>query len=590
MPDPQTPPPGSPDGGVLPDTEVDSRAPIPRDSQAFPASPSAAPTLRQSHAAGVPPSPGGNPHAGDDWLIGQTVDHYFIEEKIGEGGFGAVYRARDIRNTRLARQVVVKFLKDARLDNDWVVGKFKQEVEALALLDNHPGIVGLLEAGEFQGLPYIVLQYVNGVPLRKRIKPRGMELEEVAEVVRQTASALAEAHSQGILHRDLKPENIMLRKLGSGEVNVVVIDFGIAKLHNSYLSLSSETGSVVGTYPYMSPEQLRGHNKTMTPASEVYSLAVIVYEMLTGILPFNARDVDGLRQMQEGGIKVNPQDLRPDLPEAAQSVLLRALSFDPARRFQNIKTFGDELARTLLAPAPVSPRVRRKKRWLVPAAVALVLALAVVAGLFILPLGKEQTPAPPAASSAVAKNEAASTSAPRALSYSLTVQKVFDGKPMGGPEEYTGAELFGNGWKFKFNVTPVEDGHFYLLNAAPQPDGSIEWNVLFPTKKNNDGQSKIVGRQKRTFGWYVFDDKPGQEKLWLVWSRQPVPDLEAAVKAATRTALVIKEPELGAVIGFLQPWERQPPAASADEAQKLTVIQSEQPTWAYLVSLRHDRY
>jgi serine/threonine protein kinase len=582
MPDPQTPPPGSSDGGVLPKTEV--------DSQALPANPSAAPTLRQPHAASIPPSPGGTPPAGDDWLIGQTVEHYFVEEKIGEGGFGAVYRARDIRNRRLARQVVIKFLKGAGLNNDWVVGKFKQEVEALALLDNHPGIVGLLDAGEFQGLPYIVLQYVNGVPLRKRIKPGGMELEEVAEIVRQTASALAEAHSQDILHRDLKPENIMLRKLGSGEINVVVIDFGVAKLYNSYLSLSSETGSVAGTYPYMSPEQLRGHNKTMTPASEVYSLGVIIYEMLTGIRPFNARDVDGLREMQEAGIKVNPQDLRPDLPEAAQSVLLRALSFDQARRFQNIKTFSDELARTLLKPAPVSPHVLHKKKWFVPAAVALVLALAVVAGLFILPLGKEQPPAPPMASSAITNNVAAPTPAPQALSYSLTVQKVFDGRTAGGPEEYTGGELFGNGWKFKFNVTPVEDGHFYLLNAAPQPDGSTEWNVLFPTPQNNAGQSKINGQQKQTFGWYIFDDKPGQEKLWLVWSRQPVPGLETAVKAATRTALVIKEPELAAVTNFLQPWEKQPPTAFADEAQKRTVIQSEQPTWAYLVKLRHDRY
>jgi serine/threonine protein kinase len=569
MPDPQTPPPDAPDGGMLPETEVDSSAPAQPDSQAIPANASAAPTLRQPHAASTPQRPGGSSPVGDDWLIGQTVDHYFIEEKIGEGGFGAVYRARDIRNRRLARHVVIKFLKDAGIDNDWVVGKFKQEVEALARLDNHPGIVGLLDAGEFQGLPYIVLQYVNGVPLRKRIKPGGMDLEEVAEVVRQTASALAEAHSQGILHRDLKPENIMLRKLGSGEINVVVIDFGVAKLYNSYLSLSSETGSVAGTYPYMSPEQLRGHNKSMTPASEVYSLGVIVYEMLTGILPFNARDVDVLREMQEAGIKVKPQDLHPDLPEAAENVLLRALSFDQTRRFQNIKTFGDELARTLLKPDPVSPRVLRNKKWLAPAAVALVLALATVAGLFILPPGKEQ---------------------PQALAYSLTVQKVFDGRPAGGPEEYTGTELFGNGWKFKFNLTPVEEGHFYLLNAAPQPDGSTEWNVLFPTPQNNAGQSKINGQQKQTFGWYVFDDKPGQEKLWLVWSLQPVPDLETAVKAATRTALVIKEPELAAVTNFLQPWEKRPPTAFADEAQKRTVILSDQPTWAYLAKLRHDKY
>jgi hypothetical protein len=151
--------------------------------------------------------------------------------------------------------------------------------------------------------------------------------------------------------------------------------------------------------------------------------------------------------------------------------------------------------------------------------------------------------------------------------------------------------MFGNGWKFKLNVTPTEDGYFYLLNAAPQPDGSTEWNVLFPTPKNNDGQARIGGRQERTFGWYVFDTKPGQEKLWLIWSRQPVQDMEAAVKAATKTALVIKEPQhLAAVTSFLQPWEKETSAVIANQQEKRTVINSDQATWAYLVKLRHDKY
>lgn len=595
MPDSETPSPDSTNDSDFPEQKADSQSPTPPDSQASTEKSPTDSTLPRPAAGTAHPRSVRPPSGNVDWLIGQTIaGRYVIEEKIGEGAFGAVYRARDGHSKMFARQLVIKFLKEKGLDNKRVVGKFRQEAEALARLDNHPGIVGLLDAGEFHNIPYIVLQYVNGVTLRKRIKPGGIELEEIAEIVRQTASALAEAHSQEILHRDLKPENIMLRNLGSGETSVAVIDFGVAKVYNSHLSLSSDTGAMTGTYPYMSPEQLRGHNKTMTPASEVYSLGVIVYEMLTGIRPFHARDVLGLREAQEAGLKVKPQALRPDLPSAAERVLLRAFAFNPAERYQNIKTFGDELARTLMTPdTPAIPARPPAKRIPLLVMVALALALVAAAGFAIWRMSRNDNPQTNTStnSPAVTKNTTPTASASPVLAYSLTVQKVFDGQPMGAPEEYSGAEMFGNDWKFKFNVTPTEDGYFYLLNAAPQPDGSTEWNVLFPTPQNNNGQARISGQQKRTFGWYIFDNKPGQEKLWLVWSRQPVQDLEAAVKAATKTALVIKDPQhLAAVTNFLQPWEKDTPAVTANQQEKRTIINSDQMTWAYLVKLRHDKY
>lgn len=593
MPDHQTPRSDIKNFADLPDTEVDSTLPSPR-REAESESASADAALPRQPTADTLPMPVARPPAHADWLIGQVVaGRYIIEEKIGEGSFGAVYRARDGQNNMFARRMVLKFLKEKGLDNEWVVGKFKHEAEALARLANHPGVVGLLDAGEFHGLPYIVLEYVEGVSLRKRIRPGGMELEEVAEVVRQTASALAEAHSREILHRDLKPENIMLRSLGSGEMNVAIIDFGVAKVQNAQLPLSSTTGLIAGTYPYMSPEQLNGQNKTLTPAAEVYSLGVIAYELLTGVRPFNARDVAGLRRLQEEGVKAMPKGLRPDLPAGAQEVLMRALAFNPAERYRNIKTFGDEFARALLKPdepLPPDPPVKKRRPLLTA---ALGLALLVSTGLFVWRLSGNniQTTETPASAQAAPTGTTAPATAPEVLTYSLTVQKVFDGRPMGGPEEYSGAEMFGNGWKFKFNVTPAEDGHLYLLNAAPQPGGGTEWNVLFPTPKNNAGQSKISGGQKQTFGWYVFDDKPGQERLWIVWSRQPVFELEAAAGAATQTTLVIKDPrQVAAVADLLRPWENGMPAVTVEVQQKRTAIRSGQATWAYLLKLRHDKY
>ncbi|HXM34003.1 MAG TPA: protein kinase [Pyrinomonadaceae bacterium] len=236
---------------------------------------------------------------------------------------------------------------------------------------------------------------------------------------------------------------------------------------------------------------------------------------------------------------------------------------------------------------PSETRKRSNRRPLVIAASALGL-VAVILGMFFW---KSRIQNGKPTMTADSKTSVNTPEADPVLTYSLTVQKVFDGKPMGGPEEYTGAEMFGNGWKFKFNVTPVADGYLYLLNAAPKPDGVTEWNVLFPTPKNNDGQAKIIGGKKQTFGWYLFDNRPGQEKLWIVWSRQAIAQLDTVVKAAAETGLVITKPQqIATLTDFLQKREAEKPAVSVDEKQRQSVVKSAQATWAYLVQLRHDKY
>ncbi len=275
------------------------------------------------------------------WPIGLILDdRYFIEKELGHGGIGAVYLARDRKlHDRL---VVVKVLLEKSLRSERILEKFQQEKEALSRVD-HPGIIGILDNGNLpDGNPYIVMQYVSGVNLRAVLSPEGLDLMRTAGIIGQLGNALAAAHGEGIYHRDLKPENIMLQGPTPGEEQVRVIDFGVAKVTDSRVALSTVTPTTLGTYGYMSPEQFRGER--VTAASDVYSLGAIAYEMVTGRRPLNPETVGQLGEMQRQGVRIRPRDLRPALPEAAQEVILKALSFEPRSRYQSAREFGDSFS------------------------------------------------------------------------------------------------------------------------------------------------------------------------------------------------------------------------------------------------------
>jgi serine/threonine-protein kinase len=257
-------------------------------------------------------------------LIGTTLSNrYRVEKELKRGGFGVVYFSRDLQLH--SRPVVIKVLLDDSFKSEYVVQKFHQESEALSRID-HPGVVGLIDSGSLaDGKPFIVMQFVDGVTLRSAMKPEGMELNTVAQIIRQIGRALTAAHDKGIFHRDLKPENVMLQNLGHGEQQVKVIDFGIAKVKDSVLGQTTDTNVAVGTVSYMAPEQLSG--KPISAATDVYALAEIAYEMLSGRKPFNPQTGFELLGLQKEGVRINLQDLRPGLPHQAQAIILRALSF-----------------------------------------------------------------------------------------------------------------------------------------------------------------------------------------------------------------------------------------------------------------------
>ena len=207
-------------------------------------------------------------------MIGQTVSHYKIVEKIGEGGMGVVYRAHD---TTLDRDVALKFLPTHLIDSDEFKKRFHNEARSASALD-HPNICTIYEFGEHNGQSYMAMGLVEGKTLEKRMKESSLSFEQAVEVAKQISRGLAVAHAKGIIHRDLKPANIMIDPHGV----VKIMDFGLAKREDR--TQFTRSGTTLGTLAYMSPEQVRG--EAVDARSDLWSLGVILFEMIIGRRPF----------------------------------------------------------------------------------------------------------------------------------------------------------------------------------------------------------------------------------------------------------------------------------------------------------------
>jgi len=558
-------------------------------------------------------------------LIGVTLDgRYSIEKELGQGGVGAVYLARDRRLHD--KPVVIKVLLEKSLQNSWVVQKFQQEKEALARVD-HPGVVGILDTGELpDGKPYLVMQFIDGVTLRSLIRPEGIPLERAAELVKQIGRALGAAHDKGIFHRDLKPENIMLQSYGGGEEQVKIIDFGIAKLKDSIVAPSTVTGATAGTVSYMAPEQLSG--RPVSATMDIYAMGAIAYELVTGRKPFNPETGFELLEMQRAGVRVKPSDLRPSLSEEACQIILRALSFDSTARFQNARELGDLLGRALSEDTlPINPdrggQVAIPATQLATAANPPVrqtadLSSKTIAARYepaqVNTLGGSISPAAetgeaPAqrswlkvglslvllaaivASAAVVlwKRGALSGAREQSLAYSLSVQKVRDGKPYQGEFESSGQEIFENGWKFRMNLSSPQEGYLYLLNEGPAAGDAVTYNLLFPEAKTNNGSPRVAADQKLQTAWMRFDDHQGTEKFWLVLSPTPVKELEAATNTVNeRDQGEIKDSaQARAVRDFLQMHSSTKPEVTKDSAKKQTTVRGKGEVLVNYIELEH---
>lgn len=274
-------------------------------------------------------------------LIGQSIGAYKVEREIGRGGMGEVYLARD---TRLDRPVAIKLLPASLINDPDRVRRFQQEARATSLL-NHPNIVTIHDVIEHEGLRLIVSEYVEGKTLREVINSDGLKLEKMLDVVIQTASALSAAHIAGILHRDIKPENIMVRHDGY----VKVLDFGLAKLSGrgqaresgQQSEMSTQTGIVMGTVKYMSPEQARGEK--VDHLTDIWSLGVVLYEAVTGQAPFEGETASHTI------VAILEREPRPiadyvkDAPAELQRVVDKTLGKNKVDRYQTMGELMDDL-------------------------------------------------------------------------------------------------------------------------------------------------------------------------------------------------------------------------------------------------------
>ncbi len=567
----------------------------------------------------------------------RLISHYEIGSLLGKGGMGEVYLATD---TSLGRKAALKILPARYTTEPDLVHRFEREAKAASAL-NHPNILTVYEIGKTEDSHFIATEFIEGETLRDRLKRGNLPLQEALDIAIQIAAALTAAHEAGIIHRDIKPENIMLRPDGY----VKVLDFGLAKLmeqsqrrgegekgrrgeddptlplspslpHSPPPLLSTMPGIVMGTPSYMSPEQARGQK--VDARSDIWSLGVVLFEMVSGARPFGG---DTQADLLVAILEREPLQLPVGLPPELEHTIHQTLAKDPNDRCATVREVGQTLKavqhklaltselkhfaaqaeettirQVLEAPtlelAPVlqtqhNPAASQAVASVPPAppparisARASLLGVLVVAGLSIGSWYWFQPamPLPPTA------KQSAAPQPQRELTWWLTAQRMIAGKLEGQPLQSAGRDWFPNGSRFKFNLTSPQAGYLYLLNEGLTTGGQTSLNLLYPTPANNNLNAAVAANQNIQTGNNIFAEHQGEEKFWIVWAAQPIPEIEA-IKTVAQPE--IKNVTQRAAILALLNQHLPQSVAKSDETKEQTTVTSTSDLLANLVKLKH---
>jgi serine/threonine protein kinase len=453
--------------------------------------------MGSSEAASSEANAGDIPH-------GRRIAHYVVQRELGRGGMGVVFRAVDEHLGRTVALKVLSHTAGSTLDRK----RFLREAKAASAL-NHPNIVTIHEFDSDAGQDFIAMEYIEGKTLDKAVSP-GVPLAVRLGYARQIALALARAHSAGIVHRDLKPGNIMVTTQGE----VKVLDFGLAQREPEAATdaESDETktaltmhGTVVGTPAYMSPEQVAGER--VDARSDIFSFGIILYQLVCGQRPFLGGNAAALLVQISGQAYRPVREINPQAPPALAALINRCLAKKREYRLPSMDMAASALA-SIIAGLEGRPAARRYIPWVLAAS----LALAGAGGWFW-----QHGTLPPASRS---------VAPPAMVVHTLRYALLNDD----GTATPSGA-IYHGGTKFRFRLRPNSAGFLYLVNQGPGDAGSNRLYVLMPRPGTS---AAVAASEERLTGWLVLDQNPGIERMWVIWSNDPVPALEEAANGPLR--------------------------------------------------------
>ena len=418
-----------------------------------------------------------------------TIGSYRIVDRIGEGGMGTVFKAVD---SRLGRTVALKVISHGSGSGDEKI-RFLREAKTASAL-NHPNIVTIYEYDSDDSIDFIAMEYIRGNTLHTLVATERPPLETLLGYAVQAARAITAAHAAGIVHRDLKTKNIMVSAGGT----VKVLDFGLAK-QPGLGGPETQTGAVLGTPGYMSPEQAKGEPADYR--SDIFSFGVILYEIACGRRPFTGEDVPSTLYAVVHLDPPAPDQVNPAAPKPLAALIARCLSKKPEERPESMDVVLRELSAIVEQPTAIpKPGEIRKPGAVTRRAAIVVGALTVLAAAAAIVLPRYDHA--------------------RTITYNIIAQQIVDGKPAG--QEYLASpnDTFHNGWRFRLRLASPHPAFFYLIDQGPGADGADRLWILYP-------RSKPAAAAQLLTEWYVFDQNPGVERLWMVSSDKALPLLAA---------------------------------------------------------------